>query len=94
MLYLKDGEKLIHPSAVVVNDNDDIFVKDDRAIYVFDKRGNPINVIGKRCFKHPYGKIDLFCDKMDTISFGYKVLLAEARWIFQINMISRVHYSY
>ncbi|XP_041371012.1 uncharacterized protein LOC121384617 [Gigantopelta aegis] len=53
----KNGVKFSHPSAVVVNERDDMFVKDDVAIHVFDRDGNALNIIGKKCLKRPYGLV-------------------------------------
>ncbi|KAL3863386.1 hypothetical protein ACJMK2_005143 [Sinanodonta woodiana] len=43
------------PSAAVVNDNDDIFVKDDFCIHVFNRHGVHLRLIGHHQFHHPYG---------------------------------------
>ncbi|KAK3595304.1 hypothetical protein CHS0354_004453 [Potamilus streckersoni] len=43
------------PSAVVVNENDDIFVKDDICIQVFNRHGVHLRLIGHHLFHNPYG---------------------------------------
>ena len=44
------------PSAIVVNNRDEIFVKDDICIRKFDRTGASICDIGKNFFHRPYGK--------------------------------------
>ncbi|XP_076434864.1 E3 ubiquitin-protein ligase TRIM32-like isoform X1 [Babylonia areolata] len=43
------------PSAVVVNEKDEIFVKDDNCLYHFDADGKFIKTMGKRMMNAPYG---------------------------------------
>ena len=46
------------PSAVVINEFDDIFVKDDVCIRVFDKQGRYIQDIGTQdLFTRPFGRL-------------------------------------
>lgn len=44
------------PSAIVVNEENMIFVKDDRCIRVFDKGGEFLKNIGQGAFVKPFGK--------------------------------------
>ena len=43
------------PSAVVVNEKDEIFVKDDHCLYHFDSEGQFIKSMGKKMMNAPYG---------------------------------------
>ena len=43
------------PSAVVVNEKDEIFVKDDHCLYHFDSEGHFIKTMGKKMMNAPYG---------------------------------------
>jgi len=47
---------LKRPSALTVNDEDLVFVKDDRCIRVFDKTGAFLKNIGESVFVRPFGK--------------------------------------
>ena len=47
---------LRRPSAIVVNSEDEIFVKDDICIRKFDRTGANLCDIGKKFFHKPYGK--------------------------------------
>ena len=44
------------PSAAVVNERDELFVKDDICIRVFDKTGLPLRDIGYKHFTRPFGE--------------------------------------
>ncbi|XP_052771225.1 uncharacterized protein LOC128210920 [Mya arenaria] len=48
---------MMRPSAIVVNDQDDIFVKDDICIRVFDKDGTFQRNIAEKTFKKPFGLV-------------------------------------
>jgi len=43
----------------VINDRDEIFIKDDICIRVFDKDGTFLRNIAENTFKRPFGKIGL-----------------------------------
>ncbi|KAL8563392.1 hypothetical protein ACOMHN_063389 [Nucella lapillus] len=47
--------KMRRPSAVVVNDKDEVFVKDNNCLYHFDAEGQFIKTMGKRAMNAPYG---------------------------------------
>lgn len=49
------GEKLARPSAVVVNEKDEIFVKDDNCMTHYDRDGQLIKKFGRRFMHAPYG---------------------------------------
>ncbi|CAL1530218.1 unnamed protein product [Lymnaea stagnalis] len=51
----KDGVIFARPSAVVVDNQGHIYVKDDYCIQVFDIRGRLLHCIGRNTFLHPYG---------------------------------------
>lgn len=45
------------PSAIVVNHKDDVFVKDDIAVYAFSAQGKLMRTIAKGKLGHPFGKL-------------------------------------
>ena len=56
----QNGNEFARPSAAVANRNDDIFVKDDHAVYMFDTEGGRgSRAIGLKELQRPYGKC--FC---------------------------------
>lgn len=44
------------PSAIVVNHKDEVFVKDDVAVFAFKADGTFIRTIAKGKLGHPFGK--------------------------------------
>ncbi|XP_067657041.1 uncharacterized protein [Haliotis asinina] len=51
----KSGVELSRPSAVVVNERDELFVKDATGIFKFDNKGVLLEQIGHKILKRPYG---------------------------------------
>lgn len=45
------------PSAIVVNHKDEVFVKDDVAVFAFKADGTCIRTIAKGKLGHPFGKL-------------------------------------
>lgn len=52
---LQQKSNFYRPSAAVVNDKSEVFVKDDHGIHVFDNDGNFLREIGVGQVERPYG---------------------------------------
>lgn len=50
------GRKMMRPSAAVVNENLQIFIKDDRCLHVYNPDGTFVGLIGAGELTRPYGK--------------------------------------
>ncbi|XP_046365188.2 uncharacterized protein LOC124141263 isoform X1 [Haliotis rufescens] len=53
--FSQSGVALSRPSAVVVNEKDELFVKDATGIFKFDVKGVLLEQIGQKILKRPYG---------------------------------------
>ncbi|XP_046558147.1 uncharacterized protein LOC124267280 [Haliotis rubra] len=53
--FSQSGVSLSRPSAVVVNEKDELFVKDATGIFKFDDKGVLLEQIGQKILKRPYG---------------------------------------
>ncbi|KAK7483925.1 hypothetical protein BaRGS_00024809 [Batillaria attramentaria] len=49
------GDKLARPSAVIVNDKDEIFVKDDNCVMHYSREGRLLKTFGRKYMNMPYG---------------------------------------
>ena len=53
----KDDKTFLRPSAVVADSKDNIYVKDDLCVQIFDTYGRHLKTIGMKIFRCPYGEL-------------------------------------
>ena len=75
----QDGITFVRPSAVVVDSNDNIYIKDDLCVQIFNSEGRHLKTVGMKIFKYPYGK------SINQIHFKwpvYHVIIGVEKFIF------------
>lgn len=79
------------PSAIVVNHKDEVFVKDDVAVFAFKADGTFIRTIAKGKLGHPFGKLS---DKITyQICYASTYCRMHVLLLRYMNCIWRLYYT-
>ena len=66
---LQAGQKLSRPSAILMNNMQELFCKDDSQISKYDKEGQLVTQFGKGHLVRPYGKFKRNCIQVPHVLY-------------------------